>query len=66
MRLNVLKKCSKSRICSDEHFLIQQKGFFDRSKYKHSLQSGYVSQNTLYVWGKFGYGPNLPRRKWPN
>ena len=47
MRLNVLKTCSKIRICSDEHFLIQQKGFFYHSKDKHPLQSGHVSRNTL-------------------
>ena len=48
MLLNVLKTiCSKNRICSDEQFLIQQKVYFDRSKYEHLLQSGYVTQNTL-------------------
>ena len=28
-------------------FLIQKTVFFDRSKYEHPLQSGYVAQNTL-------------------
>ena len=57
--LNVLK-CSKSRISSDEQFLIQQNVV--PSTYEHLLQSAYVAQkNTgkyfVYVSGKFGYGP---------
>ena len=47
MLFNVLKTCSKSRICSDEQFLIQRNVFFDRPKYEHSLQSGDIAQNTL-------------------
>ena len=26
----------------------------------------YNGKYFMKVWGKFGYGPNLPRLKWPN
>ena len=65
MLLNVLKTCSKSRICSDEQFLIQQSVFFDLSKYEHPLQCGHVAQNTLAnilcIFGaSLAMGPTCP------
>ena len=43
MLLDVLKPCSKSRICSDEQFVIQQKF----SLIALNMNTLYLSQNTL-------------------
>ena len=34
--------------------------------YKVGKYKKYADNYFVYVWGKFGYGPNLPQLKWPN
>ena len=62
MLLNVLKKCSKNRICPDDQFLIQQKDFLIALNVNTFTKWVCATKYADYVGDKFGYGPNRPRR----